>query len=58
MGAEPDDHSKRVFANMMDQTFRTNFNFSGNIPDLDKMQKEWEEENGPSVEEVDSSDLD
>lgn len=43
---------------MMDQTFRTNFNFGGNIPDLDQMQKEWEEENGPSVEDVDSDDLD
>lgn len=58
MGKEPDDHSKRVFADMMDQTFRTNFNFGGNIPDLDQMQKEWEEENGPSVEDVDSDDLD
>jgi hypothetical protein len=43
---------------MMDKTFRTNFNFGGNIPDLDQMQKEWEEENGPSVEDVDSDDLD
>jgi hypothetical protein len=58
VGKEPDDHSKRVFADMMDQTFRTNFNFGGNIPDLDQMQKEWEEENGPSVEDVDSDDLD
>ena len=58
MGKEPDDNSKRVFADMMDQTFRTNLNFGGNIPDLDQMQKEWEEENGPSVEDVDSEDLD
>lgn len=58
MGKEPDDNSKRVFADMMDKTFRTNFNFGGNIPDLDQMQKEWEEEHGPSVEDVDSDDLD
>jgi len=35
VGKEPDDNSKRVFADMMDKTFRTNFNFGGNIPDLD-----------------------